>query len=131
MSLVGPVIRARDVVAKTLLVSSESGGPVASCLADAGCLFTRVPDGTVALRRVHHERFDQVIVVSTGKEMDLVETVLNLRDIRPSTPVIILSDPTNPECNPALEAAISLAIPKLSVRTLEEFQRELEEIQKR
>jgi CheY-like chemotaxis protein len=124
MNLVGPVVRSWNLSAKTLLVSSESG-PVAAFLADAGCLFTTVSDGASALHRVHHEKFDSVVVLSTGKDMDLVETVLNLRDIMPKTPVIILTDPTNSERDPALEAIKSLAVPQLSIVTLEEFQRGL------
>jgi hypothetical protein len=110
---------------KTLIVSSESGGPVASRLAKARWPFSRARDGTAALRRIRHERFGRVVVVSTGNEMDLVETVLNLRDMRPSMPLIIVSDPSNPQRDPALEAIISLSIPELSILTLEEFQRNL------
>ena len=126
MSLVGHVIRSRDLLEKTLLVSSKSDGPVARCLADAGCLFTRVRDSTAALYRIRHETFDTVVVVSTGKEMDLVETVLNLRDIKPSIPIVVLSDPTNPQRDPALEGIISRAIPQLAILTLEEFQSRLD-----
>jgi len=122
MSFVGPIARLRDLLAKTLLVSSEAGGPVATSLTAAGRLFTRVRDGAEALRRVHDEQFDLVVVVSTGKEMDLVETVLNLRDIRPSVPLIALSDPADPARDPAIENILSLAIPEVAILTVEQFQ---------
>ena len=130
MSLVGSVVRLRGLLEKTLLVSSKSGGPVARSLADAGCLFTRVRDGTAALYRMRHETFDTVVLVSTGKEMDLVETVLNLRDMRPSIPIIVLSDPTNPKRDPALEGIVSRAIPQLAILTLQEFQSRLDATEK-
>lgn len=130
MSFVEPVARLRDSLAKTLLVSAQSGGPVASSLTHAGRSFTSVRNGNEALRRVHQESFDLVVLHSTGKEMDLVETVLNLRDIRPSIPLIVLRDPTDPQRDPALEGIYSLAIPELAVLTLEELQRDLNAAEK-
>jgi DNA-binding NtrC family response regulator len=110
---------------KILVVSSQGCAEVERYLADAGCLLTKVRDGTKALRKIRREIFDTAILLSTGKQMDLVETILNLRDIRPSMPMIVLIDPANSESNAAAQAII----PEVPVFTVTEFQTHLESIE--
>ncbi len=114
---------------KILVVSSQGCAEVERHLADAGCLLTKVRDGTKALRKIRREIFDTAILLSTGKQMDLVETILNLRDIRPSMPMIVLIDPANSESNAAAQAIIARAIPEVPVFTVTEFQTHLESIE--
>jgi DNA-binding response OmpR family regulator len=109
----------------TLLVSSRRCAEVENQLTQVGCRLKRVRDGSKALRTVRHETFDTAVLISTGRQMDLVETILNLRDIRPSMPVIVLIDPASAESSESAQAVIADAIPEIPIFTLSEFQTRL------
>lgn len=111
---------------ETLLVCSRRCAEMESQLANFGCRLTKVRDGSKALGTIRHKTFDTAIVLSTGEQMDLVETILNLRDIRPSMPVIVLIDPASSEPNAAAQAIIARAIPDIPIFTLSEFQTHLD-----
>jgi hypothetical protein len=110
---------------KTLLVCSRRCPEVENQLADFGCRLKKVRDGNKALGTVRHEAFDTVILLSTGTQMDLVETILNLRDIRPSMPVIVLVDPPSSGLSENAQAVIARALPEIPILTLRQFQMHL------
>jgi DNA-binding NtrC family response regulator len=110
---------------KTLLVCARRCADVENQLANSGCRLTKVRDGHKALGKIRHKAFDTAILLSTGEQMDLVETILNLRDIKPSMPVIVLFDPTSSDANAAAQAIIAGAIPDVPIFTLSEFQSHL------
>jgi RNase P/RNase MRP subunit p30 len=51
-----------------------------------------VRDAKAAIARVRRERFHLTLLISTGAEMDITETLLNLRDIRSFMPIIVVSE---------------------------------------
>ncbi|HEY1373861.1 MAG TPA: hypothetical protein VGH50_15420 [Candidatus Binatia bacterium] len=77
---------------QTLLVCSESCPKVEQALAKSGCRTIKVLSGEEALAAAEENVLDAAVVVSTGEKMDVPETVFNLRDVRPSMPILIYID---------------------------------------
>ena len=104
---------------KTLLVCSESCEEVENCLTRAGCSVTKVSDGDRAVDKIRRATFDAAVLVSTGKEMDLAETVFNLRDIRSSMEIVIVADCADASANVIGE--IATTVPNTIVVNLHEL----------
>jgi len=79
-------------MSKIMLVCSKPSGQVEKCLRTAGGDIVTVNDGEAAIIQAQHANFDMAVLVSTGKTMDLAETVFNLRDISSSMPILIIDE---------------------------------------
>lgn len=69
---------------------------------------------------MRREIFDTAVVVSTGREMDLAETVFNLRDIRSSMEIVIVTDCA--DASRSVIGEIAVTVPKTITLNLHGFE---------
>ena len=110
---------------KILLVCSPDCNRVEDHFLHAGYWVTRVGEGAAAIERAKHELVTTAVLISTGKEMDLAETVLNLRDVNPDVEIIIIANSDSAEEKAAQTVAIVQALPETTVLTVSELDRYL------
>lgn len=79
-------------VKRVLLVCAEDCAELEHNLGCSGCVIVKAENSSAAMLCARHEQLDAAILVSTGREMDLTETALNLGDINRSLEIIILAD---------------------------------------
>jgi DNA-binding response OmpR family regulator len=108
-------------VQRILLVGTEDLTKVQKCLSASGRRVVKVSSGRVAVSRAEREIFDAAVVVSTGDEMDLAETVFNLSDIRSSMLILIANRPGS-QCNETRKT-VARAVPNAMVVAMEELER--------
>jgi hypothetical protein len=82
----------RSKLEKIMLVCSETCDEVEKCLLSSGCWVVKLNSGEAAINRAQRENFDLAVLVSTGKAMDLAETVLNLRDVNESMQIVVVME---------------------------------------
>ena len=75
-------------------------------------------DGKEAITRISRRHFAAILVGGTGAEIDMIETLLNIRDIREMVPIAILK--FNDESNEEKEKKEGVASHFPSVRILHE-----------
>jgi hypothetical protein len=75
---------------KVMIVGSEVSEELETQLIGNGWAVLWVYDAKSAIAKVRRERFDLVVLISTGKEMDVMETFFNLADIRKTLPVVFV-----------------------------------------
>ena len=71
--------------------------------------------------KLRHEVIDAAVLISTGREMDLTETALTLRDINASVEIIVLMDPSGTGDEAARTDVVAHAIPKAKLLTASEL----------
>lgn len=106
---------------KVMLVCSEDCDEVEKCLQVAGCSVTKVKSGGAAVTQADREYFDAAVLVSTGSDMDLAETVFNLRDINRSMRIIICASRDDIARGAAVIKAVAGAMPKTRWLTIAEL----------
>ena len=79
---------------KVLIVCSEVSAAVKTQLDCDGWLTNWARDAKTAIAKVRRESFDLAVLISTGPEMDITETLFNLRDLRQSLPIALVQ-PSN------------------------------------
>jgi hypothetical protein len=108
-----------------LLVSTGDCKKLKASLACDGWTAIDVSDGGLAVTRARHEHLDAIIILSTGSEMDLTETALNLRDLQPSAEIILLSGPESGTRTAAELLRIERALPRTRILSADELSRHL------
>src|SRR5690554_6214854 len=88
---------AEDRIGKVMLVSTKPCDEVKQCLLTAAGEVVNFDKGEDAILQAQRANFEIAVLVSTGKTMDIAETVFNLRDARPSMPIIIMATEIRPE----------------------------------
>jgi hypothetical protein len=110
---------------KIMVIGSEIPQSLDAIFRAATSRVTHIPDGNMAVSRAQHERFDAAIVISTGEEMDLAETVLNLRDISGSMKLIIVSDRANTVKSAVPYETLASLVSNATVMTTRELEKHL------
>ena len=72
-----------------------------------------VYDAKTAIAKARRERFNLTMLISTGKEMDITETLLNLRDIRRSMPIVVVTETGDGNEDLARQEFVSLSNTKV------------------
>lgn len=105
-----------------MLVCSQPSDEVEKCLLATGCKIITVNDGEAAIAQAQHAVVDMVVIVSTGKAMDIAETIFNLTDINAAMQIVIVVDRHGIEGSPAeMLAHASPDIRALTIDGLAEY----------
>jgi CheY-like chemotaxis protein len=102
-----------------LVVGGDSADQLSDSLRHAECQVLNVADGEAAINLAKHAAVDAFVLVSTGKLMGRTETALNLRDIRPSSEIILLA---RRQGKPSTSEAIARGIPNTHVLSRQELE---------
>lgn len=106
---------------KLMLVGAKIPPPLMELLLDSGSRVTRIPSGKSAVSHAQREMFDAAIIVSTGDEMDVAETIFNLNDINSAMQFILVSDRTNASEPEIPNDSLERVVPNTKVMTLQEL----------
>lgn len=107
-----------------LLVCSDRSHAAEGRLRATGCKITKVADGRSAVSLTKRYGFDAAVLISTGTEMDVTETALNLRDVNPPMPIFIIAEKSESGRKLLSRSHVAELIPKtitLGIRELTNF----------
>ena len=122
-------LRDLSSLGKIMLVCSDPCDEVEKCLLSAGCWVVKVKDGETAVSQARRDIVDAVVLVSTGKGMDLAETVFNLRDISRSMQIIIVADQSGVAQSPVPRETLARLTPNTQVLTMAELATQLAQLE--
>jgi hypothetical protein len=104
-------------VKKVLLVCAEDCAELEKDIGCSGCVLLKAGDSSAAISCVRHQRLDAAILVSTGADMDVTETALNLGDINRSLEIIIVASSTQAREFRTAQGAHALGIGRIKFLT--------------
>lgn len=76
---------------KILVVCAQSSAQLLSVLQNRGWSVSVATSGQGAVSMARRNRFDLIVLVSTESDMDLTETLFNLRDFQETAPMVLLA----------------------------------------
>lgn len=115
---------------KLMIVCSENSDDWETRLVCDGWVVIWVYDAETAISKVRRENFDMAVLISTGKEMDVTETLFNLKDIRESMPIVIVRRPNDANQPRGQESYLQSSTKVLSVQGLDGLLKLLKETEK-
>ena len=106
---------------KMMIVCSEVNDDLESQLVCDGWVVIWASDAKAAIAKVRRERFDLAVLISTGNEMDVTETLFNLRDIRSSMPIVVVQQSNDIQNALSIESFLSPDADVLAVQDLSDL----------
>ena len=108
---------------KVLIVCSEVSAAVKTQLDCDGWLANWARDAKTAIAKVRRESFDLAVLISTGPEMDVTETLFNLRDLRQSLPIAVVQPSSDREETPPSAAYLAKDSNLIALQGLDDLAR--------
>ncbi|MDY7031925.1 MAG: hypothetical protein SVY10_08445, partial [Thermodesulfobacteriota bacterium] len=79
-----------DGIKEILFVNEDPNDELQERLNSNRMIVIHARDGKEAITRISRRHFAAILVGGTGAEIDMIETLLNIRDIREMVPIAIL-----------------------------------------
>ena len=111
---------------KVMVVCSDLSDAVKAHLDCDSWLVIWARDAKTAIAKVRIERFDLAVLISTGPEMDITETLFNLRDIRQSMPIAFVQHTSDVEDTQSRAAYLPTDNNLIAVQDLDDLARLLQ-----
>jgi DNA-binding response OmpR family regulator len=108
-----------------LLVGSKIPPTLVELLLDSGSHVRKISTGKRAVSHAQREMFDLAVIISTGDEMDLAETIFNLSDINGSMQFIVVSERARISDAEISKKSLQRAVPNTRIMSLKELRRYL------